>query len=134
MCKRPRVQVVPDLADKSTIGSEFQKLRGARSIGRSSGVSTREHKDVASGVDGYASNFSEIEVRREFEKVGYRAIADFGNGRLLRPKGTHQEQQRKDRALHGGLQSRVANIALSAAMSVRQRPCPCLAAFHRNPR
>ena len=89
--ERPGIQMMADLANEFAVGAELQKLCGARPIGGAGGVAAREDEDVSLGVHRHARDFAEIDVRREFQKIGNRLVPDLG--RLLSKKrNTEQER------------------------------------------
>src|ERR1700674_4353795 len=74
----PGIEMVADLAEKFSVGGELEELRGARAIGGTCAVATREDEDVAFGIHGDAGGFAEVEVGRKFQEVGDRVETDFG--------------------------------------------------------
>src|SRR5712664_3607128 len=95
----PGVEVVADFAEKFSVGSEFEELRGTRSIGGAGAVGTGEDEDVSFRIDGDAGGFAEMEIGRKFQEVGNRVVADFG--RLLGEKrNSHEKKQNEDGAFH----------------------------------
>jgi len=61
---------VADLAEKFSVGREFEELRSARAICRTRAVAARKDEDVAFGIHGDARGFTEIEVGGSFRKSG----------------------------------------------------------------
>src|SRR5712664_4131250 len=90
----PGVEVVADFAEKFSVGSEFEELRGTRSIGGAGAVGTGEDEDVSFRIDGDAGGFAEMEIGRKFQEVGNRVVADFG--RLLGEKRSGHEKKKND--------------------------------------
>jgi hypothetical protein len=87
--------MVADLAEKFSVGREFEELRSARAICRTRAVAARKDEDVAFGIHGDARGFTEIEVGRKFQEVGDGVETDFG--RLLGEKRRgHEEAQNKE--------------------------------------
>src|SRR6266851_4488289 len=80
----PGVEVVAYFAEKFSVGSEFEELRGACSIGRAGAVAAGEDEDVPLGIHGDARGFAKVEIGRKFQKVGDRVETDLG--RLLGEK------------------------------------------------
>ena len=60
MRKRPGVKIVADFSQELAVGSELEKLRGGRGVGRSSGVAAREDEDVSLRIDRHTSYFAEV--------------------------------------------------------------------------
>jgi len=73
--------MVADLVEKFSVWGELEELRGARSIGGTGAIASREYEDVAFGIHGDARSFTEMEVGRKFQEVGDGVETDFG--RLL---------------------------------------------------
>ena len=81
MGEGPGVEMLADLAEKFSVGGEFEELRGRAAVGGTAAVATRENEDVAFGIHGDAGGFTEMEVGRKFQEVGDGVETDFG--RLL---------------------------------------------------
>jgi hypothetical protein len=102
MREGPGVEVVADFAEKFSVGGEFEELRGGGSVGWPGGVAAGEDEDVAFGVDRDAYGFAEVEVGGQLEEVEDGAVADFGDGGLLRGKRVgDEEKKREKRESHG---------------------------------
>ena len=66
----PGVEAFPDFAYELAFGTEFEQLRRRAAIGRTVGaVRTREHEDVALGINGHARNLAKIHARRQRGKI-----------------------------------------------------------------
>jgi hypothetical protein len=91
--------MVADFAEKFSVGRKFKELSGSGGIRRSSRVAAGKDEDVALRIDGDASGFAEINIRRKFQEIGDGVEANFG--RLLGEKrsGGEKEQNKKG-ALH----------------------------------
>src|SRR6266850_5926273 len=87
-----------DLAEEFSVGRELEELRSACAIGGTGGIAAREDEDVAFGIDGDAGGFTEMDVRRKFQKVGDRLETDFG--RLLGEKRDGRKKEQNNRAFH----------------------------------
>src|SRR5712692_3099413 len=99
----PGVKIVANLAEKLAVRGEFQELRGARGVGRASGIAASEDEDVSLGIDSHAGNFTEIDVGRKLQDVGDGMIPNLG--RLLGgDRDGEQEKQNENGTIHGSLQ------------------------------
>ena len=83
--------MMADLANEFAVGAELEKLCGTRPIGGAGGVATREDEDVSLGVHRHACDLAEIDIRREFQKIGNRLVSDLGRV-LSEKRNTHEEQ------------------------------------------
>src|SRR5258706_8566123 len=76
----PGVEAFPDFAYELAFGTEFEQLRRRAAIGRTVGaVRTREHEDVALGINGHARNLAKIHARRQRGKIRNGIELNFGH-------------------------------------------------------
>src|SRR5437763_8257260 len=80
--------MMADLANEFAVSAELEKLCGTRPIGGAGGVATREDEDVSLGVHRHACDLAEIDIRREFQKIGNRLVSDLGRV-LSEKRNTH---------------------------------------------
>jgi hypothetical protein len=89
---------VSNLTQEFAISTELQQLRGARSVGRTSSVATRKHKDVTFGIHGDARNFAKIQVVWRMQEIGYRAVVCSGTESVT--DRTDRKKQHQNRPFH----------------------------------
>src|SRR5216684_3328402 len=74
----PSVKVMADFAEKFSVGSELEELRGSGGIGGAGGVGAGEYEDVAFRIDGDTGDFAEMGVGRKFQEIRDGVKTDFG--------------------------------------------------------
>src|SRR5262249_60419097 len=100
MCIGPRIEVVANLAEKSSIPVEFQEPRRCGDVSGIRRIPAREHEDMAFRIHRDTGNFAKIEVGWEVQEIGYRAILNFWYPRCLCSKRTgtrHNCEQKENR-------------------------------------
>jgi len=84
------VKVFADLAHKTSVGREFQKLRRRCAERRTGRVSTRINKHMLFRVHGNTGDLAEIHVLRQAHCIGNRLI---GNHRHRLRENRRRQQQ-----------------------------------------
>src|SRR5580698_7297700 len=104
MRKRPRVQVVPNLAKIRPIRPKLQKLRCARAVGRPGCIAARKDEDVSLRIHRHACSLAQIDIRRQLQKVRNRIEGNLRHS-LSKQTRRHSETKHKSKhkALHGNL-------------------------------
>jgi hypothetical protein len=91
--------MVADFAEKFSVGSEFEELRGSGGVRGPGRVTAGEDKNVALRIDGDAGGFAEIDIWRRLQEIGDGMEADLG--RLLGKKRSgYEKEQKKNRPFH----------------------------------
>src|SRR5436309_14587708 len=92
MPEGPRVQVLADLAEVTTIRTELQELRSRCPERRASRIAARQNKNVFLGIDRDSCCFAKIRVRRKLQRIVNRVVSN-DRSRLLcerRPAQQHE--------------------------------------------
>ncbi len=122
--ERPRVEILPDLANELAVGSELEKLRRSGGIRGPGRASAREDEDVLLRIHRDPGDLAEIQILGELQEID---IAVVRNDRHLRERGRPDEhEQAKQPSLHLLLRMIVvaqpgATASLSASLAARAR-------------
>lgn len=83
-----------DLAQKFAVGTEFEKLCGRCRIGRAGGIAARQDEDVALGIERDTTDFAEIHIVRQLERI--RHGLEINDRRRLLGKGWRAGKQPRE--------------------------------------
>ena len=102
--KDQRVEALADLPQELAFGTELEQLRRGRRIRRTVGaVRSREHEDVALGIDGHARDLAEIHPGRKLEEVRNGIERNLGHALLSERWSGQQHRQDEQTDFHHGL-------------------------------
>src|SRR5262249_11386584 len=95
----PGIEVVANLAQKSSVSVEFEELCRCGTVRRTSRIPAREHEDMAFRIHRDTGNFAKIEIAWEVQEIGHGAVLNLGYPRGLRRKrtgGMRNSQEKKN--------------------------------------